>query len=50
MSVAHLKQFHNRRMRLARAMGTAVAVIPTASEQLRNADTHFPYRWDSHFH
>jgi Xaa-Pro aminopeptidase len=50
VSVPHIKQFHNRRVCLARAMGTAVAVIPTASEQLRNADTHFPYRWDSHFH
>ena len=50
MSIPELKQFHSRRARLARAMGTAVAIIPTASEQLRNADTHFPYRWDSHFH
>src|SRR5690606_12988248 len=36
--------------RLARAMGAGVAVIPTAPERVRNRDTHFPYRFDSHFY
>jgi Xaa-Pro aminopeptidase len=27
-----------------------VAVIPTAPERVRNRDTHFPYRFDSHFY
>ncbi|EQD73882.1 protein containing Peptidase M24B, X-Pro dipeptidase/aminopeptidase P [mine drainage metagenome] len=28
----------------------AIAILPTAPERVRNADTHHPYRWDSHFH
>ena len=39
-----------RRRRLAQAMGEGVAVLPTAPERLRNRDTHFPYRFDSHFY
>ncbi len=38
-----------RRKRLLREIGDGVAFIPTAPERLRNADTHFPYRFDSHF-
>jgi len=30
-------------------MGEGIAFIPTARERLRNADTHFPFRFDSHF-
>ncbi|NBW88158.1 MAG: Xaa-Pro aminopeptidase, partial [Planctomycetia bacterium] len=33
-------------MRLA---GGGVALIPTAPEQARNRDTHYPYRADSYF-
>ena len=29
--------------------GGGVAVIPTAPEQVRNRDAHFPYRADSYF-
>ncbi|MBC7803631.1 MAG: aminopeptidase P N-terminal domain-containing protein, partial [Candidatus Parcubacteria bacterium] len=39
-----------RRARLAQAMQGGVAVIPTAPERIRNRDTHFPYRLDSHFY
>ena len=39
-----------RREKLARAIGAGVAVIPTAPERVRNRDTHFPYRFDSHFY
>ena len=39
-----------RRARLAQAMQGGVAVIPTAPERIRNRDTHFPYRFDSHFY
>jgi len=39
-----------RRARLAQAMQAGVAVLPTAPERLRNRDTHFPYRFDSHFY
>ncbi len=40
----------SRRARLAAAMRDGVAVIPTAPERIRNRDTHFPYRFDSHFY
>jgi len=39
-----------RRARLARALGDGVALIPTAPEQLRNRDSHYPYRYDSYFY
>ena len=39
-----------RRARLALAMQGGVAVIPTAPERIRNRDTHYPYRFDSHFY
>jgi Xaa-Pro aminopeptidase len=45
-----LSIYRARRERLARAMGTGVAVIPTAPERIRNRDTHYPYRFDSHFY
>jgi Xaa-Pro aminopeptidase len=38
-----------RRHRLAAAMAEGIAVVPTAPERIRNRDTHFPYRFDSHF-
>jgi Xaa-Pro aminopeptidase len=39
-----------RRKRLQERMGQGIAVIPTAPEVARNADTHYDYRHDSHFH
>lgn len=42
-----------RRQRLLQRMqeqGGGVAVIATAAEQIRNRDTHYPYRPDSYFH
>jgi Xaa-Pro aminopeptidase len=39
-----------RRARLAQAMQAGVAVVPTAPERVRNRDTHYPYRFDSHFY
>jgi Xaa-Pro aminopeptidase len=44
------KIYADRRVRLAQAMECGVAVIPTAPERIRNRDTHFPYRFDSHFY
>jgi len=41
--------FAMRRARLAGAMQTGVAVVPTAPERIRNRDTHYPFRFDSHF-
>ncbi len=45
--------FRQRRLSLLARMaasGGGVAIIPTAPEQLRNRDTHFPFRADSYFH
>jgi Xaa-Pro aminopeptidase len=42
--------YRGRRERLAQAMGAGIAVIPTAPERIRNRDTHYPYRFDSHFY
>ncbi len=45
-----MNPFAERRARLARQMQAgAVAVLPTAPEVLRNADSEYPYRHDSHF-
>jgi len=45
-----ISQHLERRRRLARDMGEGVALVPTAPERVRNRDTHFPYRFDSHFY
>ena len=42
--------YAERRARLAAALGDGIAVVPTAPERPRNRDTHFPYRFDSHFY
>jgi Xaa-Pro aminopeptidase len=42
--------YRKRRERLATAMQAGVAVIATAPERIRNRDTHYPYRFDSHFY
>ncbi len=39
-----------RRARLAQAMQGGIAILPTAPERIRNRDTHYPYRFDSHFY
>ena len=39
-----------RRKRLQISMQHGIAVIPTAPEVARNADTHYDYRHDSHFY
>jgi Xaa-Pro aminopeptidase len=48
------QQHRERRARLIAEMrahgGGGIAAIPTAPEAIRNADTHYPYRADSHFH
>jgi Xaa-Pro aminopeptidase len=42
--------FSMRRTRLMQQMGDGVAILATAPEQVRNRDSHFPYRFDSHFY
>lgn len=39
-----------RRERLARSMGSGVAIVPTAPERTRNRDAYHPYRFDSYFY
>ena len=40
-----VEQFQARRARLAAQMQAgSIAIIPSAPEQVRNADAHFPYR------
>ena len=39
-----------RRTRLLTQMQHGIAIIPTAPEMLRNADTHYGYRHDSNFY
>ena len=38
-----------RRRALLETIGDGVAVIPTATERLRNRDSSYPYRFDSYF-
>ena len=42
--------YQRRRARLAAAMGSGVAFVPTAPERTRNRDAHYPYRYDSYFY
>ena len=43
--------YAQRRLTLAQKMGAgSIAIIPTAPEQIRNRDAHFPYRADSYFY
>lgn len=47
----HAARYAERRARLAAQMQPgAVAVLPTAPEVLRNGDSGYPYRHDSHFY
>src|SRR4249920_935174 len=42
--------YQRRRARLAAAMRSGVAIVPTAPERTRNRDAHYPYRFDSYFY
>jgi Xaa-Pro aminopeptidase len=48
--VISIDAFKARRARLMARMGEGVAIIPTAPEQARNRDSHYPYRFDSYFY
>jgi Xaa-Pro aminopeptidase len=43
-------EFKARRNRLLAKMGEGIAIVPTAPEVIRNRDSHYPYRFDSHFY
>ena len=50
MNVSDLTPVYaNRRRRLAETISGGIAVVPTAPERVRNRDSHYPYRFDSHF-
>ena len=42
--------YQQRRLRLLKQMQYGIAIIPTAPEVARNADTHYGYRHDSNFY
>jgi Xaa-Pro aminopeptidase len=43
------QHYIDRRNKLLPLLGDGVAVLPTASEKVRNRDAHHPYRFDSYF-
>lgn len=43
-------EFVRRRAKLAELMQAGIAIIPTATEKIRNRDSHFPFRFDSYFY
>ncbi|MBL8517448.1 MAG: aminopeptidase P N-terminal domain-containing protein [Betaproteobacteria bacterium] len=45
-----MKPHAARRAALARALKAGIVILPTAPEVTRNADSHYDYRWDSHFY
>ncbi len=44
-----MKVHHERRKRLFEKI-EGVVILPTAHHQVRNRDSHYPYRFDSHFY
>jgi Xaa-Pro aminopeptidase len=43
-------EFKARRDGLLAKMCDGIAIVPTAPEAIRNRDSHYPYRFDSHFY
>jgi Xaa-Pro aminopeptidase len=48
--VPDLAAYRRRRAQLIRKIKQGIVVLPTAPEAIRNADTHYGYRFDSHFY
>jgi Xaa-Pro aminopeptidase len=44
------QEFSARRNQLLTNMGEGIAIVPTAPEVIRNRDSHYPFRFDSHFY
>jgi len=44
----NIQPFLQRRRETLQRMGAGIAIVPTAPEQTRNRDAHFPYRADSY--
>jgi Xaa-Pro aminopeptidase len=49
-AATQLSRYAERRLRLARNMGSGVAIVPTAPERIRNRDSDYLYRFDSYFY
>jgi len=49
-AMSKITLYIERRKRLHQKMHQGIAIISTAPEVRRNADTHYDYRYDSHFH
>src|SRR5689334_14533859 len=47
-SFMNIEPFRQRRLETIKRMGAGIAIVPTAPEQTRNRDAHFPYRADSY--
>ena len=50
MTMFNLKEFQQRRLALLAKMVDGIAIVPTAPEVIRNRDSHYLYRFDSHFY
>ncbi len=50
MNLSIAPAFKKRRQQLIKKMGSGIAIIPTASEKIRNRDASYPFRADSYFH
>lgn len=48
--MTEISLYIERRQRLQYKMQQGIAIIPTSPEVIRNADTHYDYRYDSHFY
>ncbi len=48
--MSDLIEFRRRRSQLLSKMSEGIAIVPTAPEVIRNRDSHYPYRFDSHFY
>jgi Xaa-Pro aminopeptidase len=46
----NIRPYVERRLRLLERMQDGIAILPTALEVIRNADTHYAYRHDSNFY
>ncbi|HYD33326.1 MAG TPA: Xaa-Pro aminopeptidase [Methylophilaceae bacterium] len=48
--MSNARHFQSHRSTLLDAMGSGIAIIPTATEKVRNRDSQYPYRYDSYFY
>jgi len=49
-TMSDIRNYVQRRARLAATLGDGIAIVATAPEVPRNRDSHYPYRHDSYFY